>query len=348
MTVRSDDDARLDAWLAALPKAEMHLHFEGAFRWRTVRELHPWGPALPSTPPWLLRERPFRNFDDFRQTFRDYIRPVSGTPETLERHAFEVIEDLARQNVRYAEIIVSHDLHAVHGLPDARIWQAIAAGRDRATARYPIDARLFLGLNRHAGPDHVRAVFDSVTGVARGRDWLAGIDLQGDERQGETATFAAVLRDAAAAGLKVRVHAGELNGPDAVRATVFDHGVRQISHGVRAAEDPALLRELATAGVFLHVCPTSNLLLGCAPSYREHPLRSLVDAGVRCTVNSDDPLLFATDIVQEYRTLVREMGFTPADVAEFARNGFRASLLPADRVQAACADIDNGGLPAWP
>ena len=348
MSATRGDDARLDAWLAALPKAEMHLHFEGAFRWSTVRELHPWGPALPSTPPWLLRERPFRTFDDFRQTFRDYLRPVSGTPETLERHAFEVVEDLARQSVRYAEIIVSHDLHAARGLDAARVWQAIVAGRDRATARYPIDARLFLGLNRHSGPEHVRAVFDSVTGAARGHDWLAGIDLQGDERQGETAAFASVLRDASAAELKVRAHAGELQGSDAVRATVFDHGVRQISHGVRAAEDPALLRELASAGVFLHVCPTSNVLLGCTASYGDHPLRALVDAGVRCTVNSDDPLLFATDIVREYRLLVSEMGFSPADVAEFARNGFRASLLPTDRVQAACADIDNGGLLAWP
>jgi adenosine deaminase len=187
-----------------------------------------------------------------------------------------------------------------------------------------------------------------VTGVAGGRDRLAGIDLQGDERQGPTAAVAGVLRDATAAGLKVRVHAGELSGPDSVRAAVFGHGVRQISHGVRAAEDPALVRELASAGVFLHVCPTSNLRLGCAPSYRAHPLRVRADAGVRCTVNSDDPLLFATDIVGEYRILVREMGFVPADVAEFARNGFRASLLPADRVQAACADIDNGGLPTWP
>jgi adenosine deaminase len=150
--------------------------------------------------------------------------------------------------------------------------------------------------------------------------------------------------------LKLRAHAGELCGAGNVRAAVLESGVRDISHGIRAVEDPELVRELAALGVFLHVSPTSNVLLGCAASRRDHPLRALVDAGVRCTVNADNPLLFATDVVQEYRYAVREMGFSPVAVAEFARNGFRASLLPAERVQALCAEIDtllSQGALAW-
>jgi adenosine deaminase len=190
------------------------------------------------------------------------------------------------------------------------------------------------------------ATFERVAAFAQPRGWIDGVELHGDERLGDHRAFLDVYARAAAAGLKARAHAGELCGPDNVRCAVVESGVRDISHGIRAVEDPALVRELAARGVFLHVCPTSNVRLGYAASHRAHPLRALVDAGVRCTVNADNPLLFGTDIVQEYGRLVREMGFTPADVAEFARNGFRASLLPADRVQAYCADIEQGAL-AW-
>jgi len=132
-------DPALESWLRALPKAEMHLHFEGAFRWGTIRELHPSGPSLPATPPWLARSRPFPDFDDFAQALRDYVLPVTGSPQWIERHAFEVTEDLARQAVRYAEIIVSHDFHTRRGLDHPAVWAAIVAGRDRAMACYPIE-----------------------------------------------------------------------------------------------------------------------------------------------------------------------------------------------------------------
>ena len=343
--------ADLETWLRALPKAEMHLHFEGAFRWSTIRELHPWGPSLPATPPWLARARPFPDFDDFRQAFRDYVQPTTGTRETLERHAFEVVEDLAHQNVRYAEVIVSHDLHTRRGLDHTSVWTAIVAGRNQAMARYPIDVRLFLGVNRHRGPAEASELFDAVAASTWFRGWVSGVELQGDERAGDVGDFAGIFRRAADAGLKIRAHAGELSGPASVRATVFDHGVGQISHGVRAAEDPVLVRELAAAGVYLHVCPTSNVLLECATSYRDHQLRTLRDAGVRCSVNSDDPLLFGTDILNEYRLLVREMGFLPREVAEFAKNGFRASLLQETTITARCDEIDAThpeGAMSWP
>jgi adenine deaminase len=335
-----DDDAGRAAWIHALPKTEMHLHFEGAFRWSTIRELHPWGASLPSTPPWLVKSRPFPDFDDFRRVFRDYVWPVTGTEETLERHAFEIVEDLAWQNVRYAEIIVSHDMHTRRGLGHAGVWRAIVAGRDRAAARYPVDVRLMLGLNRHHGATEASAVFDAVLAGIGAHGGLDGIDLQGDERLGDVGAFADVFRRAADSGLKLRAHAGELAGAESVRATVFDHGVRQISHGVRAIEDAALVAKLARHGVFLHVCPTSNVLLECAASHREHPLRALHDAGVRCTLSSDDPLVFGSDVENEYRVLIREMGFSPRDAAELAKNGFRASLLPASEIAARCDEID--------
>jgi adenosine deaminase len=332
-------DPDLEVKLRRVPKAELHIHFEGAMRWSTIRELHPEGRDFPETPSWC--GRPFSDFTDFRQAIRDHVIPVTGTPETLERHTFEVIEDLAVQNVRYAEIIVSHEAHTLRGLADEAIWVAIATGRARATDRYPIDVRLILGLARHSGPESVFARLESIAkfGIARG--WLDGVDLQGDERLGDHRAFVDAYRRAADLGLKLRAHAGEICGPTNVRDAVVLSGVTQIAHGVRACEDAALVAELAARGVFLHVCPTSNLMLGCAESYDRHPLRTLAAAGVRCTVNSDDPLLFGSEVLNEYRVVLRDMGFSVAELAEFVKNGFRASLMDHARVEAFCAEVDT-------
>lgn len=100
------------------------------------------------------------------------------------------------------------------------------------------------------------------------------------------------------------------------------------------------MRELARDGVMLHVCPTSNVLLECAKSHREHQLRALLDAGVTCTVNDDDPFVFGTDVVGEYRRLLTDMGCSLAEVAALARNGFRASLMPPAAIEATCHEID--------
>jgi adenosine deaminase len=335
------DDPHLEACLARLPKAEMHFHFEGAFRWRTVQELHPRRQELPEPHSWLAQARPFADFQDFTQFFRDYIRPATGTPEAVERHAFEMLEDLAHQNVRYAEVIVASHVHTMLGLSEEQVWQAVVRGRDRAMAHYPIDVHLFLGLARRQPPEQALTRLEQVAAFALERRWLAGIDLGGDERLCDNRAYVRVYRRAADLGLKLRAHAGEICGALNVRDAVFLCGVTDISHGVRAVEDLGLLRDLASAGVFLHVCPTSNVLLEVARGYDTHPLRTLCEAGVRCTVNSDDPLPFGTDITGEYRVLMREMGFTLRDVGEFAKTAFNASLLDIGRKAELCAEVDR-------
>jgi adenosine deaminase len=335
------DDPHLEACLARLPKAEMHFHFEGAFRWRTIQELHPRRQELPERHSWLAQERPFADFQDFQQFFRDYIRPVTGTPEAVERHAFEMLEDLTHQNVRYAEVIVAQRFHTDLGLSEEQVWQAVVRGRDRAMAHYPIDVRLCLGLARREPPEQALAGLEQVAAFALERRWLAGIDLGGDERLCDNCAYVSVYRRAAELGLKLRAHAGEICGAFNVRDAAFLCGATDISHGVRAVEDPGLVRELASAGVFLHVCPTSNVLLEVARGYDTHPLRTLCEAGVRCTVNSDDPLPFGTDITGEYRVLMREMGFTLPEVGEFTKMAFNATLLDPGRKAELCAEVDR-------
>jgi adenosine deaminase len=327
--------------LRRLPKAELHLHFEGAFRWSTIRELHPRGTELPERTPWLERARPFADFQDFSQVFRDYIKPATGTPEAIERHAFEMATDLAKQNVRYVEVLLTPRFHTMLGLTTEQVWCAAVAGCKRATARFDIDVRLFLGLSRDQPPAQALQTLEEVAAFALPRGWISGIDLQSDERRGENRAFVDLYRRATALDLKLRAHAGEICGAQNVRDAVFLCGVQDISHGVRAIEDAALLRELARTGVFLHVCPTSNVLLEVARGYAAHPLRTLCDAGVRCTVNSDDPLPFGTDITGEYRVLLREMGFSLREVGEFVKNAFAASLLDPAKRAALCTEVDR-------
>jgi adenosine deaminase len=258
-------DTALEARVRRLPKAELHFHFEGALRWSTIRELHPDGKAFSERDPWLHGARPFADFQDFSQVFRDYIRPATGTPVAIERHAYEMLADLARQNVRYVEILLAQKFHTMLGLGEEAVWRAAVAGCRRAMAQFPIDARLFLGISRNQPPAQALQALEEIAAFALPRGWISGIDLQGDERLGEQRAFVDVYKRAATLRLKLRAHAGEICGAQNVRDAALLCGVQDISHGVRAIEDPALVRELARLGVCLHVCPTSNLMLREAP-----------------------------------------------------------------------------------
>jgi adenosine deaminase len=336
--VYTEDRGRLiETAVRQMPKAEMHFHFEGAFRWATVRELHPDGASFPEIPPWF--GYPFYNWEAFTAVFRTFLKPVTGTPEMIERHAFEALEDLALQNVRYVEFLLSHRFHTWRGLSEREVWEAVVRGRARAQAKYRIEAPLFLGVSRDQEPAAAEAIFEQVAEFALPAGWLKGIDLQSDERTRPNRDFTGLYGKAAKLGLKRRAHAGELGGPENVRDAVDLCGALHISHGTRAIEDPALVAHLARAGAWLHLCPSSNWLLNVCPSIEAHPLRRLRDAGVRCTVNSDDPLLFLTDTTREYRLAATEMGFGPPEVADLARNAFRASLLPAPEIEAALREV---------
>jgi adenosine deaminase len=330
----------LDERIRALPKAELHLHLEGAFQWNTVRELHPQGAELPETPPWATRR--YADFAEFLAVFYDVLRPATGTPEAVERHTFELITELADHNVRYAEIIVSTEFHRNRGMRQARVLDAVAKGRRRAQSEHDIDIRIIYGLVLHNDISEVRADFESALAVAGpgARDAIEGIDLIGAPSEASTADYASIYKMARAAGLRLKAHAGELGGPDSVRRAIDLLGVDHVAHGVRAAEDPRVLAELARRKIWCHVCPTSNVRLRVAPSYVDHPLRKMLAAGCRVTISTDDPLLFGISLDDEYRLLSSEMGLGIAELAQLAKNGFEASLLDSETIAARCREVD--------
>jgi adenosine deaminase len=170
---------------------------------------------------------------------------------------------------------------------------------------------------------------------------VVGFGLANDEVGYPPAPFAPAYDIARAAGLLSVPHAGELVGPESVRSALDDLHADRIAHGVRAVEDPALVARLAASTVCLDVCPTSNLMLAVVPSIAEHPLRALIDAGVRCSLNADDPLLFGPNLLEEYELVRAELGFDDATLASIARCSVDASGAPDTLKASANAAIDR-------
>lgn len=198
---------------------------------------------------------------------------------------------------------------------------------------------LTLAVSRHSSPeDALRLARFAARHAGRG---IHALGLTGDEKARPAEAFAEAFALARAAGLTSAPHAGELRGPDSVRAAVEHLGATRIAHGIRAAEDPALLRLLAERGVSMDVCLSSNRVLGVVPELTRHPLPQLLAAGVRCSLGTDDPLMFGSSLAEEYAIARHTLGLTDHQLASIARTSVETSDAPADLIGSACAGIDN-------
>jgi adenine deaminase len=315
-------------FVAALPKAELHLHLEGAVPWAMVRAHAAEG--VPDLPPWSADG--FR-FDDFMQ-FRSAVQVCMGCLVDARAYgavAGAIFRDLAAQNVRYVEL--SFDI--VHVLDRrAEIADVVAAVRSAAPPGQVV--RVFAAFSQHKPDRTPPGVVETVL-AAPGLD---GISLHGDERMRSTSYFADAFAEARRRGLLTKAHAGELMGPQSVAQALDVLGVRRIEHGVRAVEDAALVERLATEAVTLDVCPWSNVRLGVVPDLASHPIRQLHARGVRMTINTDDPTVFGRTLSEELVSLVDDLGFAPAAVAELQANAFRVAAMPGSARAAVLAELD--------
>jgi adenine deaminase len=315
-------------FVRALPKAELHLHLEGAVPWAMVRA-HA-GAAVPERPPWWADD--FR-FDDFTQ-FRGAVQTCMACLVDARAYgavAAAVFADLAAQNVRYVEI--SFDIVRVL---DKAVEVADVVAAMAAAAPPGLTARVFAAFSQHRPDRTPPAVVDRVL-AAPG---LHGISLHGDETVQSTAAFADAFAEARRRGLATKAHAGELMGPASVVKVLDLLGVRRIEHGVRAAEDAGLVDRLAADGVTLDVCPWSNVRLGVVRDLATHPIRALHARGVRLTVNTDDPTVFGRTLGQEIVSLIDDRGFAPAEVARLQANAFAVAAMPAAARAAVLGEID--------
>jgi adenosine deaminase len=333
------------SYVRAVPKAELHVHLEGAIQPETLLTLARRNnielPAntIEGVRNWIA----YRDFDHFIELFRAACRCLR-TADDFELAAYDLGADLARQGVRYAEVTFSASIHHIFGTPQQAYFEGLARGRARARADFGVELAWIFNIVRQwkDGRD-VAVLADYTLDVSiQGKEiGVIALGLAGAEDGAPPEPFAPWFDKARAAGLHSAPHAGEHAGPASVWGAIRALGAERIGHGVRAAEDPALVAYLARHQIPLDVCPLSNVRLGVAESLEQHPLPALLDAGVVMTLNSDDPSLFNTSLSDDYETLVEPFGLDVEQIDALVLNGFRSSFLPAERKQALLADVQQ-------
>ena len=323
--------------LAQMPKAELHLHLEGAPRWPTVRKAlqRHYGTKLPDIPPWYAPNFRFKYFGEFQALFRQYIHPWLQTPSGYAELIRDVVDGLLAQNIRYAELDFYAALVESVGASLDRVLELLEAEIDRARSQGCI-IRIFVGLNRHHG------VETAIHWVQRTRSAsvVAGFDLHGDEVGWPADLFEPAFNLAREAGKRSKVHAGEMTGPESIRVAVATLGITQIGHGTSAIQDPDVVELLRDRAVTVEMCPTSNERLRNIPSYQDHPLFALDAAGIAVTVNSDDPTFFGLNLTDELVRLMMERQATITDIKRWMGNAFRQGILDDASRVSLLAELD--------
>ncbi|MBA4138524.1 MAG: adenosine deaminase [Opitutus sp.] len=322
-------DSSLPAFIQSLPKTETHLHVEGALPYEL---LHAWDAnRWPAAPAFRERNYRYANFPDFEKQLLDNAVPWFTTAERYYEAAKVMFARLAAQNVHYVETSFHLPMVEFVKIPGPEI---IAAIRSAAPAHFHV--RVFTGMPRDIFTSSMKHLVDDLL------EWegLAGVDLHGDEAMPTDPATAAYWAKYRAAGLVTKCHAGEFGGAAQVREAVEQLGVTRVQHGVRAIEDPAVVRLCVDRGVTLDICPISNVGLKVVPSLEAHPLKKLLAAGVRCTLSTDDPLCFANTVNEEYLAVSHALGFSRRELAQVARNGWEVALLPEGKKAPFLAQLD--------
>ncbi|WP_412050693.1 adenosine deaminase [Hoeflea sp. Naph1] len=304
-------------------KAELHCHIEGA------------------APPALVEAQAARYGADVSgfisdgayvwSNFTEFLTAYDGAAALFRSQADyallarSYLEGIAAQGAIYAEIFVSPDHAVAAGLTPAAYFDGLADGIAAARSSTGIECRMIIVGIRHLGADKVEAA--ARLAASRPHPLITGFGMAGDERFGKVADFARAFDIARDAGLGLTIHAGELCGAESVRDALDHVRPSRIGHGVRTAEDADLVRRIADEAVVLELCPGSNLALGLYPDISHHPFDRLRRAGVRVTLNSDDPPHFGSSVGHEYQLAADAWGYDAADLTGFTRTALEAAFV---------------------
>jgi adenosine deaminase len=310
-----------------LAKAELHVHLEGTAPPELIARIAARnGVDLPTG---MLADDGRFHYTDFLHFLRTYdlAASVIRTGEDYRDITYEYLRSCAQGGAIYVELTSSPDHARLVGLSDEEHMEGIAAGIDEARDESGIEGRILVSAVRNFGVERSIRVADYA--ASRPHPYVVGFSMAGDEQNYPAGDYAEAYAIAADSGLGCTIHAGEWAGADSVRAAL-ELPITRISHGVRAIEDPALVDELEARAIVLECCPTSNVVLGVFPSYEEHPLRTLWDAGVKVTLGSDDPPYFGASIEGEYEIAEERMGFTDDDLRGITGTALNAAFCDDD------------------
>ncbi|MFI9240919.1 adenosine deaminase [Streptomyces sp. NPDC053079] len=316
----------LDSFIAGLPKAELHVHHVGSASPRIVAELaarHPDSP-VPTDPEALADFFTFRDFAHFIEVYLSVVDLIRDA-EDVRLLTYEVARDMARQNIRYAELTVTPYSSTRRGIPDVAFVEAIEDARKAAESELGVVLRWCFDIPGEAGLEAAEETARIACDL--GPAGLVSFGLGGPEIGVSRGQFKPYFDRAIAAGLHSVPHAGETTGPQTIWDALTELRAERIGHGTSATQDPRLLAHLAEHRIPLEVCPTSNLATRAVTDLERHPLKEMVSAGVLVTINSDDPPMFGTDLNTEYAVAARLLELDAHGVAELAKNAVEASFM---------------------
>jgi len=304
-------------------KAEIHCHIEGAAHPSLVQRLAKKHKVdLNDT----IRDGRYV-WSDFTSFLNCYDRASSvfREPEDYRTLTYDHYSRIAEQGAIYGEVFGSSDHAAQMGIDYTDLVEAMAAGIDDARQESGIEGRIIMTCVRHLGPEAADSVAETIANNPH--PMVTGFGMGGDERSFTVADFTPAFETAADAGLGLTTHAGEFAGPQSVTDSLDHLGVTRIGHGVRSIEDPALVERLVHDGIVLEVCPVSNIALGVYPDFDNHPLHRLMDAGVRVTINSDDPPFFDTTLARDYEVAGTECGLSSSEIDQCTLTAIEAAFV---------------------
>ena len=324
----------MERFVRGLPKTELHVHIEGTlepemmFRMGERNEVElPFGS--------VDEVRAAYEFDDLQSFLDIYYQAaeVLQTEEDFARLMAAYLERAASDGVRHAEIFFDPQTHTERGIDIGTVIQGLVQGQREVVG---VSSTLILCFLRHLSPESAVEVFEQA------RPYLGsiqGVGLDSGELGNPPELFAEAYRLAVEAGLRPVAHAGEEGPAEYVWSALDVLGIERVDHGVRAADDPALVERLARERIPLTMCPLSNQKLQVFPDLRDHNLKDLMDAGVLVTVNSDDPAYFGGYVGDNYLSIATALDLSREDLVGLARNSVTASFLPEDRKAALQQEI---------
>ena len=331
----ADRAAELSTFIRGLPKAELHLHIEGTLEPELMFELAQRnGVALPY--PNVEAARAAYAFDDLQSFLDLYYAGAAALRTADDFHALAAayIERARADGVRHAELMFDPQTHTARGVPIDTVFAGLARALREAREQHGFSSRLILCFLRHLSEEDALATLDAALPLREDyQDLWTGVGLDSGEVGNPPEKFARVFAQARELGFHVVAHAGEEGPPAYIHAALDVLKVERIDHGVRAEEDPALMQRLAQSQTPLTVCPLSNLKLCVVNDLREHNLARLLRAGLRVTINSDDPAYFGGYINANFVATADALQLTRDELVHLAANSFSASFVPVEQKQ---------------
>ncbi|MBK6644770.1 MAG: adenosine deaminase [Anaerolineales bacterium] len=311
-----DDTTPFNKYLS-LPKVELHRHLEGSLRLATMLDIaRKHGVTVPASLLNLsglvqVQDEDPLTFSNFLEKFKT-LRLFYKSPDVIHRVTREAVEDAAKDHVRYLELrFTPVALSRAEGFPLHDVMDWVIASAGEAAREHKIRVGLIASVNRHESPELAEQV--AWLAVEHKQRGLLGLDLAGNEAEFKTQPFHEIFKEARQSGLHITIHAGEWGPAENVRDAIENLGAERIGHGVRVLEDESVMALAKERGIAFEVCPTSNFQTGVVKEFEKHPLPRMIEAGLRATINTDDPSISRISLSHEFQQ-AREKLNLPMDV----------------------------------